>query len=343
MTVQSKIDIGILSFFEMTPDLVCIATKEGYFESVNPAAVKKLEYTLEELYSKPIFSFIHPEDIVFTGEKRASLIEGKALVNFQNRYISKSGKVVWLEWTSIYLPDKELVFAIAKDITERKQKEIEIEAKYNKFKSLANHFKSHVEEDRKYFALELHEELAQLVAAIKMNISWMKLNATDMSEAFSQRMEEVSMITDLFIKTIRRISFSISPNMLEDFGFNATAESLCNEFSLLNNISCNFESTCKEEDISAEVKIDFFRICQEALDNISQHATAKNVTVSIEHTGKKLSLSISDDGKGFDMSNQTITSGINKMQQRAASLNSELIVKSEKGKGTSLYIELEKV
>src|SRR5688572_30739850 len=125
-------------FFEMTPDLVCIADKDGYFKKVNRSVIKKLEYSQEELFSKPISSFIHPDDKEITRLKRQELINGNELINFQNRYITKRNKIIWLDWTSVYFPENEVVFAIAKDVTERKETEKEIEEKYVKFKSLAN-------------------------------------------------------------------------------------------------------------------------------------------------------------------------------------------------------------
>ncbi len=247
-----------------------------------------------------------------------------------------------MEWTSIYLQDKEVVFAIAKDISERKQKELEVEKKFKKFKTLVRHFKSHLEEDRKYFAFELHGELAQLASVIKMNISWMKNNAAEHSSDFNKKMDEVMVITDLFIQTVRRISFSISPYMLEDFGFIAAAEWQCKEFSSLNGISCKFNSQCNEDDIPKEIKIDFFRICQEALSNISLHANAKNVSISVFGLEGSICLSITDDGKGFDLHKLNGSSGITKMQQRAVSLNSELEIATKPGNGTRISIAVNK-
>src|SRR3989440_6281543 len=159
-------EFEMFTFFEMTPDLVCIAGKDGYFRKVNPAVINKLGYTQEELFSKPISSFIHSEDKDVTQRKRAKLLLGKTLMNFENRYVTKTGEIVWLAWTSIYFPDKEIVFAIAKDISERKQIERDIEEKYKKFKSLASHFKSSLEENQKYLASELHDELAQLAGVV---------------------------------------------------------------------------------------------------------------------------------------------------------------------------------
>src|SRR5687767_5480735 len=108
-------EFKMFQLFDMTPDLVCIATKEGFFKKINRSVINKLEYSEEELFASPIASFIHPDDKANTSRTRSELLMGKALINFQNRYITKTGRIVWLQWTSVYIPDKEIVFAIAKD------------------------------------------------------------------------------------------------------------------------------------------------------------------------------------------------------------------------------------
>src|SRR5450432_2255044 len=148
MTNWKNSEFEMFAFFEMTPDLVCIAGKDGFFKKVNPAVVDKLGYTEQELYIRPVSSFIYPDDKDHTSENTTKLLAGNALLNFVNRYVTKTGKIVWLEWTSIYNSEKEIVFAIAKDVSARKQTEAAIEEKYRKFKNLAAHFKSSIEKDR---------------------------------------------------------------------------------------------------------------------------------------------------------------------------------------------------
>ncbi|OOQ56602.1 PAS domain-containing sensor histidine kinase [Mucilaginibacter pedocola] len=118
-------------FFNSAQDLFCIAGFDGCFKQVNPAVCFTLGYTAEELFSRPIDTFIHPEDRSATRQKRKALSEGKPLSNFENRYITKSGEAVWLSWTSVANPAQESVFAVAKNITARKIKDIEREAVLN--------------------------------------------------------------------------------------------------------------------------------------------------------------------------------------------------------------------
>jgi len=335
-------ELEMFTFFEKTPVLVCIAGKDGYFRKVNPAVVSKLGYSIEELFAKPISSFIYHEDKVLTEQERAKLLEGKALINFQNRYVTKEGSIIWLEWNSIYFPEKEVVFAIAKDITERKLVEIEIEEKYRKFRSLAKHFKKTIEEERKYLALELHEELAQLAAVVRMDIDHITDELPTISPEAKNRIDHAIGVTELLINTIRRISFAMSPQMLDEHGLDETLKWHCKEFSLLNGIPCRFKSDYDETVLTKEIKLDFFRICQEALGNVMYHAQAASVEVSIEDIGNSIRLAISDDGKGFDKFKHRQTAGISSMRERAASINGELNILSEPGKGTTVSIEIEK-
>ncbi|MEB2773805.1 PAS domain-containing sensor histidine kinase [Algoriphagus sp. D3-2-R+10] len=114
-------------FFEVTADLICIAGFDGYFKKVNPAVKQVLGYTYEELYSNPISHFIYKEDKETTASVRKALIKSVPLVDFENRYVTKSGEIVWLSWTSQPIEQAKIVFAIAKNITQKK----EIEADRN--------------------------------------------------------------------------------------------------------------------------------------------------------------------------------------------------------------------
>jgi len=110
-------------FFEISPDLLCIAGFDGYFKKINQSVVRTLEYSYEELYARPINDFVYNEDQNFTQQVRTELTKSKPLFNFENRYVTKSGEIVWLHWTSYPVKSEQLVFAIAKNITHIKQQE----------------------------------------------------------------------------------------------------------------------------------------------------------------------------------------------------------------------------
>ena len=107
--------------FDLSPDLICVAGYDGYFKKMNPAVSVTLGYTNEELFSKPIYDFIYSEDKEFTVKRCECVSVGEPLLNFENRYVAKSGEIVWLSWTSVLIERDQTVFAIAKNISWKKE------------------------------------------------------------------------------------------------------------------------------------------------------------------------------------------------------------------------------
>lgn len=112
-------------YFDLSPDLLCIAGFDGYFKKINPAVSRLLEYSMEELYAKPINYFVYGDDKDITEKVRDDLRNSKPLYNFENRYRTKSGKIIWLTWTSFPIENERMIFAIAKNITHKKKLEQE--------------------------------------------------------------------------------------------------------------------------------------------------------------------------------------------------------------------------
>jgi len=110
-------------FFRLSPDWLCVAGFDGYFKKINPAVSKTLGYTESELFARPIDSFVYPEDRSITASKRESIKKNNPLYNFENRYVTKSGEIVWLSWISMPVQKQQLVFAIARNITDKKKLE----------------------------------------------------------------------------------------------------------------------------------------------------------------------------------------------------------------------------
>ena len=107
--------------FNLSIDMLCIAGFDGFFKQHNPSWSKTLGWTEEELLSKPWLEFVHPEDRQATVAAGEQLISGKPVISFENRYLCRDGSYRWISWNSFPLPEEELIFAVARDITPLKQ------------------------------------------------------------------------------------------------------------------------------------------------------------------------------------------------------------------------------
>ncbi|MFO7656532.1 MAG: PAS domain S-box protein [Bacteroidales bacterium] len=115
------------SLFNLSADLICIASLDGYFLKINPAFNKLLGYSDRELKSRPYIDFVIEEDKQKTFDVISEqLRKGKTVVNFQNRYHCKDGNIIWLDWNSRPIPELDMTFAVARDITSQKQAEEEL-------------------------------------------------------------------------------------------------------------------------------------------------------------------------------------------------------------------------
>jgi PAS domain S-box-containing protein len=106
--------------FNVSHDLMCVATFGDYFSDLNPAWTKTLGWTIAELKAKPWMSFVHPDDQEATRSIVAVLEDGQAVLNFDNRYRHKDGSYRWLSWKTVILPEERIIFAIARDVTEQR-------------------------------------------------------------------------------------------------------------------------------------------------------------------------------------------------------------------------------
>jgi len=114
-------------FFTLSIDMLCIAHFSGYFKRLNPAWETTLGFTREELQSKRMFEFVHPDDRERTLDQNRRVRSGEQAVAFENRYRCKDGSYRWLLWNATADLDHELIYSVARDITERKQAEHERE------------------------------------------------------------------------------------------------------------------------------------------------------------------------------------------------------------------------
>jgi PAS domain S-box-containing protein len=129
-------------FFDLSLDLLAVANFEGYFLRVNPAWEETLGFTAAELMAQPYLDLIHPADRAATRSAAQGLSQGAVAIRFENRYRTKDGSYRWLSWSARPYDEQNLVYAVAHDITARKQAQAELEARNRELDSFV-HIVSH--------------------------------------------------------------------------------------------------------------------------------------------------------------------------------------------------------
>jgi len=120
ITERKKAEFHLSRFFEISPDLMCIAGMDGRFHRLSPAWEQTLGYKLEEIYTRRSIDFVHPEDVPSTIAAGSQILQGKRITLHQNRYRCADGSYRWIEWHTIPFGDEQLVFGVGRDVTDRK-------------------------------------------------------------------------------------------------------------------------------------------------------------------------------------------------------------------------------
>lgn len=106
-------------FFELSLDMLCIAGMDGYFKQLSPAFTRILGWSESEMLARPWIDLVHPDDRDSTEQARVTLVEGRQVLAFDNRFLHKDGSYRWLSWSSMPMPEDGLMYGVARDITDR--------------------------------------------------------------------------------------------------------------------------------------------------------------------------------------------------------------------------------
>jgi PAS domain S-box-containing protein len=126
VTESRRVEREFEEIFNLSPDLLSIAGLDGYLKRVNPAFEEAFGYSSEELLSRPLLDFGHPDDRAAARDAFAQLARGQEIRRFETRNIRADGSILWLEWSSRALPEEGVIYGAARDITERKRADAEL-------------------------------------------------------------------------------------------------------------------------------------------------------------------------------------------------------------------------
>jgi len=230
--------------------------------------------------------------------------------------------------------------AIIRDITQRKRADEYVHR-------LTHQLMKAQESERQKLSYELHDSVAQDLAALKIHMNNMITDCFEAAPQLKPQVSEMSGIIDDAITGIQNLASDLRPPALDHLGIVKAIFQYCQDFSASAGIQINFDSRGLEDlNVDFDTEIILFRLIQEGLTNIKKHAEAKRGSVALDITSSNIVLQIEDDGKGFDVAKRWPTSfsekhmGLQIMKERASSLGGKMMIESLPIKGTKILINI---
>jgi len=315
----------------------------GDFIEVNEIACKRLGYTKEEFLQLSPSAIVSQKNIDdFNLNMERLLKEGHVIYDLVHR--AKDKKLIPVEINShLFLYNERLtVLSIARDITERKQAEEKLKRTSKLLRELATHLQSVREEERTMIAHEIHDELGQVLTALKIQVSLLANKLSKNQAPLKEKINSLADMIDSSVESVQRISSKLRPGILDELGLIAAIEWQAEEFEKLTNIKCSLVLPKDEINLGKSKSTAIFRIFQEALTNITRHSGAKNVVVSLLNHQHNIYLEIQDNGKGImqDQIKDFKSLGIHGMEERAMVFGGQVYIEGIAGKGTKVKVEI---
>lgn len=228
------------------------------------------------------------------------------------------------------------------DITEQKNSQQQLQDLNLQLRQLTGHLHQVREEERLSISREIHDELGQVLTALKMDLVWTKSRLVTAPAEASSKLDHSLELTNSVINSVRRIISELYPVLLKDLGLVEALRWQVANFGETTGITAHFTARDTKLAPGKSIGHALYRICQEALTNIQKHAKASQVEVKLEKKKGMLELSIADNGAGFTADRESYNHGFGLLgiRERAIMCGGTSTIASVPGKGTSISVSI---
>jgi len=335
------------SLFELAPSSVVLISPEGALLEFNEHAHRALGYTREEL-ARVRLSDIDREEGVEGVRRHVAQIIAEGQVEFPARHVTKDGSIrdVEVRARPLTVRGSNRVLAVWRDVTERKQAEDRIRASRAELRLLLGRLDSIREEEKTRIARDLHDEMGQLLTALRMDVEALEEGLGDLPAegtipALLDRAVAAAELAGQTIQAMQRVAASLRPAALDRLGLGPALRQEGRAFQSRTGVACQVQLGENLGALSPDLDTTLFRIAQEALTNVARHAQATRVAITLERQGTDLLLRVEDDGRGLGPAGPPPrTLGIVGMRERAERLGGELLLEARPQGGTVVRARL---
>ncbi|MCX8125922.1 MAG: PAS domain S-box protein [Dehalococcoidia bacterium] len=323
---------------EHSSDGILVMNFRGRYIYANRAAAEITGYRVDELLKMHVKALTHPDEHYKILERAKQRREGRPIERqFETVFVRKDGKSlpVELALTRTVWYGQPSVIVIFRDIVERK-----------KLRNYVTEVTKAQEEERKRISRELHDETIQSLAALALDIQAVTRVKPRLPKAVLERLEDLRRRTNAIIDGVRRFSYELRPDVLDQLGLIAALETLTNDLGKDTDIRAHVEVIGMERRLAPDLELALFRIAQEALRNVRKHSMATKVVITVAFEIDSVKLKVTDNGQGFEVADglSDFVSrgklGLVGMEERVRLFNGKLKIQSQPGKGTTILAEV---
>jgi PAS domain S-box-containing protein len=231
---------------------------------------------------------------------------------------------------------------ILRDVTLRVRADEALRRSKEELHELATAANQLREQEKRAIARELHDELAQALTGLKMDVAWIKDKLPAPPKPIADKLNAMESLLDSTVAATRRISSDLRPMMLDDLGLVPATEWLVQNFTERTGIRCELAIASADLDLQDPHATTVFRILQESLTNIAKHERASSVEITLARSDGALAISVRDNGIGFtpDSPRKPSSYGLVGLRERAYLLGGKVQINSAPGKGTVIDVHL---
>ncbi len=339
------------ALMEHTTESVFFKDLNSRYIRVNKAFANSLGYSdTEAIIGKSDFDFFDEEDAENTLKEEQEIILTSKMSNEEGKRKLLDGTETWVLTNKMPLKNPSNVtigtFGISINIDDQKKVEEALKDSQDQLKKFAAHLQNVREEERILLAREIHDELGQILIALKIDMGMLKQKICSTTqikkEETEKKIEQILNLLDRTIKTTRKIMTGLRPETLELVGLNEAIKTYSKEFEERHKIFCFFESNITDVNIDFERSVALFRILQEALTNVVKHSKASEVKIRLELINDTIKMEIADNGIGIDKSIEVRKDsyGLIGMRERVLILDGQISIDGQKGDGTTVKVEI---